>query len=294
VRTLAILLPPLLPLLLPGILGAPRQPDVEGPTGIFTRLGPPERGDWRTVFPEEGQTFLEYRDSDPTRGTALRTRIYLQPWLIRPADEPDLLAQAARVLTAAFGREVRVLPPHSLPARAWAPDGDRLRVAVLAAALRDGLPDDALFVLGITDRDLELGDLAFAWGWGSFRHRVGVMTTHGLRDTPDAAVRRRRLLGLALHECGHMLSMAHCVFYRCGMNGARTVLEADRRPLLLCPVCRAKLCWNLELDPVERERALARVLAEVGLDEDAAQARNSADATERERAEPANAPRRPE
>ena len=44
--------------------------------------------------------------------------------------------------------------------------------------------------------------------------------------------------------------MAHCVFYRCLMNGVRTLAETDRRPAVLCPVCRAKLCWSFKLDPI--------------------------------------------
>jgi archaemetzincin len=73
---------------------------------------------------------------------------------------------------------------------------------------------------------------------------------------------------LALHEAGHLLSLPHCTFYRCLMNGALTVEEADARPAVLCPVCRAKLCWNLGIDPLDRERSLARAFAAAGMTRD--------------------------
>jgi len=74
---------------------------------------------------------------------------------------------------------------------------------------------------------------------------------------------------LALHEAHHLLSLPHCTFYRCLMNGALTLKEADGRPAVLCPVCRAKVCWNLGVDPAARERAMADAFAAVGLPADA-------------------------
>jgi hypothetical protein len=55
--------------------------------------------------------------------------------------------------------------------------------------------------------------------------------------------------------------------------------EADRRPLLLCPVCRAKVCWNLDLAPEARYAALIPVLRRQGLAADARQAEAAAAVT---------------
>jgi hypothetical protein len=53
------------------------------------------------------------------------------------------------------------------------------------------------------------------------------------------------------------------------MNGALSLEEADARPASLCPVCRAKLCWNLGADPLARERALGEAFRAEGLEADA-------------------------
>ena len=150
----------------------------------------------------------------------------------------------------------------------------------MAARVVRRLPDDALFCLAVTDRDIFVGELAYTFGWGSFRFRVGVVSTHRLGAQPDAA-RRRRVLTLAAHEAGHMLSLPHCTFFGCLMNGARTLAEADRRPVLACPVCRAKLCWNLGLDPRARYDTLADAYDGAGLPAAARRARTAKGLTQK-------------
>jgi len=267
-------------LLLLVVLAAPKSPDVEAPGDFWRRLPAPRKGDWLAVFPEKGQTFAEYKRADPVRGSETRRRIYLQPWLTRPSTEPNLLSTIADLLGAWFGREVTILEPQPIPRRAYEPDRRQYRVTALAARLIATLPDDALFVLAVTDRELALGKLAYAFGWGSMEHRVGVMSTHRLDVGPDRELRRRRLVALAVHEASHMLSLPHCTFYRCLMNGARTPEESDRRPLLLCPVCRAKLCWNLEMEPLPRYRALISALDRTSFSGEARNAQRAMDVTE--------------
>ena len=246
-------------------------------TGLFRRLPAPEAGEWLWVFPEEGQTFAEYRESGPERATAERRTIYLAPFLTRPPRDPELLSRIATVLEASYGREVSLLPPSPLPPGAYA--RRQIQALALAPHLVRTMPPDALFVLAVTDRDLAIGNHPRAFGWGSLTHRVGVLSTARLEAEGDPPLFRRRLLMLALHESGHMLSLPHCTFYRCLMNGALTLVEADSRPAALCPVCRAKLCWNLAADPLARERALADAFRKTGLEADARAALTIAETT---------------
>jgi archaemetzincin len=257
------------------LLLAAREPDVPDPAGLFRRLPAPEAGEWLWVFPEEGQTFAEYRESEPQRATAERTTIYLAPFLTRPPRDPAMLARLGAVLKASFGRDVALLPPRPLPPGTYA--RRQLQALALAPHLVRAMPKDALFVIAVTDRDLAIGDHPRAFGWGSLAHRVGVLSTARLE--PEDPLFRRRLLTLALHESGHLLSLPHCTFYRCLMNGALTLAEADARPASLCPVCRAKLCWNLGADATARERALAEAFRAEGLEADARLAVTIAEAT---------------
>ena len=267
------------------VLAAPKRPDVPAPGGFWKRLPPvPGKEDWRADHPERGQTLREYKEAGPTRPTAKRTRIYLRPWLTRPPAQPGLLENIATLLKASFGREVVVLENGPLPARAYDPGRRQFAVMKLGARLVRTLPEDALFVLAVTDRDLHMGRFGYALGWGSFDLRVGVMSTLRVDVGAGAERRRRRVLSLALHEATHELSLPHCIFYFCLMNGARDRIATDKRPMQLCPVCRAKVCWNLGLDPLKRYAALEEACRKVGLPGEAARMRAAAEATQKQRA----------
>jgi archaemetzincin len=264
------------------LLAAPnKEPDVAVPPGIWKPLPPPQQGEWRWRFPEKGQTFAEYKAARPTRPTATRQTVYLQPFFTRPPTDAHELERIAALLEGFFARKVATLPPRSLPASAYARGRRQVDISRLVKAMVKTLPPDALFLLAITDRDLFAGRLRYTFGWGSFKLRVGVLSTNRLAASSgaDEKRRRRRLLTLAAHEASHMLSLPHCTFFSCLMNGARSLAEADARPELLCPVCRAKLCWNLGLDPLARYRGLGGAWARAGLADAARSAGAAATAT---------------
>jgi archaemetzincin len=261
------------------LLAAPREPDVAVPGGFWKPLPPPRPGEWRWRYPERGQTFAEYKDAQPVRPTPPRRTIYLQPFLTRPPRDARELEHVRGLLEAFFGLEVAVLGGRPLPPGVYVRRRRQVDVLRLAKALVRRLPDDAVFLLAVTDRDLFVGDLGYSYGWGSLRLRVGVVSSSRLAGEGDPTLRRRRLLTLAAHEAGHTLSLPHCTFFGCLMNGARTLGEADDRPELLCPVCRAKLCWNIGLEPLARYRALADAYARAGLGEAARRTRVVADLT---------------
>ncbi len=264
------------------LLAAPQvEPDVPVPPGVWKPLPAPQPGGWRWRFPEPAQTFREYKAARPTRPTAVRQAVYLQPFYTRPPPDPRDLERIATLLAGFFGHEVRTLPPRALPAGTYARGRKQVDVFRLAKALARALPADALFLLAITDRDLFAGRLRYTFGWGSFKLRVGVSSTSRLAAAggADEDLRRRRLLTLAAHESCHMLSLPHCTFFACLMNGARSLQEADARPALLCPVCRAKLCWNLGREPLPRYDALARAWVRAGVPDAARRVEAAAEAT---------------
>jgi len=274
VRVRPVLVPVAVALL--GALVPAAGPDVPADEDFWKPLGPPRRGTWRDVVREQPQTFAAYREARPTRPTSERTRLYVQPLLTRPPRDPLLLRRIETALAAFFGRPVTVRAPASIPARAWDRKARRIRLRKLLPRLIADLPADALFQVAVTDRELWLGGGNRAFGWASFRHRVGIMSTRRLGAEADPDRRRFRAVSLALHEAAHLLSIPHCLYYECLMNGARTMREADGRPLLLCPVCRAKLCWNLESAPESRYLALERAYRAVGLPAGAKRARAAA------------------
>ena len=58
-----------------------------------------------------------------------------------------------------------------------------------------------------------------------------------------------------------MAGIAHCIYFRCLMNGSSSLAESDRRPLHLCPIDLRKLQWLIGFDFAERYGRLQTVLA---------------------------------
>jgi archaemetzincin len=67
---------------------------------------------------------------------------------------------------------------------------------------------------------------------------------------------RKRCCRVIAHEIGHMAGIAHCIYFRCLMNGSSSLAESDRRPLHLCPIDLRKLQWLVGFDFAERYRRL--------------------------------------
>jgi len=63
-----------------------------------------------------------------------------------------------------------------------------------------------------------------------------------------------------------MFSLAHCIYFRCVMNGSNHLRESDSRPLALCPVCLHKLQYSIGFDVSERYRRLLEFYRNAGFD----------------------------
>jgi len=232
---------------------------------IWKKLPPAKPGEWRWRHDEKPQTVPQYRAADPKRPTGKRRVIYVLPAWTRPGIEEAAHKQTDALLTAYFGRPVRRLAARALPRKAYDAATRRYSIRALVPFLVRTLPEDALFMLALTDRDLRLPGSRYTYGWGSLKLRVGICSSWRLQDDRKPERRRRRHLGLVLHEATHMLSVPHCTERSCLMNGAMDFPEADRRPLLACWECRDKVCWNLTLRPRPRYDALAKAWTQARL-----------------------------
>lgn len=232
---------------------------------------PPGPEDWLSTRRERGQSLSAYRAAGPVRPDGAGRVLLLQP--LGPFSEAQAeVAEAVRAWIAAFtGLTVRRLPGLPLSV---VPDHARRRHPtwgmeqlhtrhLLEQLLRPRRPPEALALLAYTASDLYPDpDWNFVFGQASLGARVGVWSLYRAGD--PVADRRRcfaRAAATAVHEVGHVLSMAHCTAWECVMNGSNGRAEADARPPWLCPTCLAKLCWNLGIDPTARFRRL-RGLAE--------------------------------
>ncbi len=251
-------------------------------TALHTPLALPEPGEWLWQHDEPGQTFDEYRASDPVKPDARRQVLCIQPLGGFSETQQKILDRTAEYMHLYFGLPVKKLEPLSLdviPQKArrthpsWGMD-QILSTYVLDQVLIPRVPRDAMAVLALTPSDLWPGEgWNFVFGQASLKSRVGVWSIYrnGDPEGGDDAFRLclRRTLKTATHETGHMFSMLHCTAYECNMCGSNHRAESDRHPLWLCPVCLAKLTWATGVKPIPRYQRLAAFCKENGLTEEA-------------------------
>jgi archaemetzincin len=229
----------------------------------FTRLPEPEPGDWLYAFREAGQTLDEYARGAVNRRTPTRQTLHLQPFSDLRRDQQRVLEPLREHTALFFDTKVKVLPARQ-PEAGWLNARRRQSNAdVIVERLARQVPADSLGLFGLMGGDLYGLDLNYVFGEALLERRAGVYSLHRYGGEPTMLLLRS--LKLSAHELGHMFGVQHCVFYRCVMNGCNSLSEMDRSPLHLCPVCLAKLQWNLRFDVAKRYRQLALFYRRQGL-----------------------------
>jgi archaemetzincin len=250
-------------------------------------IPPPRRGDWLYVYDEPGQTFEEYRKSDPVLPTSGRTTLYIQPLGDFEPEHSAVIEASADMLRRFYGVPVRVLDQlNSKVVPRWARrvnpnSGDeQVLTRFVLNLLARNKPADAVAVLALTTSDLWPGKgWNFLFGQASFGEGVGVWSLHRMGN-PELEPKTflRRTLKIAVHETGHMFDIWHCTRFHCGMNGCNHQKEADSQPVWFCPEEEMKIWWAFGVEPAKRYRQLAEFSETYGLKQEAAFWRLSAQA----------------
>lgn len=246
------------------------------------RLTPRNANGWFGVFAEPIQSFEKYQSQNPTRPTPARRVLVLQP-LGESPEERELLEPLRAYCSAFFQIPARVAAPLSLapgriPSRpsGYFPGRQQFNAsALLKNELEPRLPPDAAAFLGITMEDLWADNLSFVFGLGSWHERVGVYSMSRYfprkRKGKLSPLERKRALRRAMqvlnHETGHMLGLWHCTLYKCSMNGANSLADADQTPLEFCPLCEQKIAWNIGFNPSRRAAQLRAFYRKYGLED---------------------------
>lgn len=238
--------------------------------------------DWLAVHAEPGQTYDQFLKSHPNFPDHTRNTIYLQPLEEFPADAPSLHKLKA-FTEAFFSMAVQVLPvlPQGLDKITSRLNSSTHQIQLLTQdilrLLQKRLPANAYCLLGVTLRDLyPEPSWNFVFGEASLDERVGIYSFARYdprfegKDVPDRAqIMLRRSCRVLAHETGHMFGMAHCIYFRCAMNGSNNLPEDDSQPLHVCPVDLRKLYQSIKLDPVARYAHLRDFCREVGFRDEA-------------------------
>lgn len=244
---------------------------------FFKPMGKPAAYDWLASHNEPGQTFDEYLDSDPTKPTKERQKIYVLPLGTFNAKQQKVIAVIAGYLEAFYD-----LPVQQMPSRPLAVAYPNIRQNkltktrqiktdyILDNVLKPILPADAAALIAFTTDDLYPDEtMNYVFGQASLENRVGVWSLERLDDNTDERGFLLRTLKIAAHETGHMFSMKHCTKYECLMSGTNHLGETDSRPIDACPECMAKICWFSDIDPTARYERLAEFCRKNGLNKEA-------------------------
>lgn len=185
-----------------------------------------------------------------------------------------LLALMRRFVEIAYDGSCKVMEPLELPFSAYDARRRQYRASELLSFLQDCAPTGALKIVGVTEKDIYTRQMNFIFGLADVRGRCCVVSTCRLRESfwgePEKEdVLRRRTLKILYHELGHTFGMQHCGKIQCAMCYHNSVPELDASYVWFCKSCTRELEKRVGRFPEDREKKLAKLLTEIGLDRDA-------------------------
>jgi archaemetzincin len=245
----------------------------------FEPIPSPRPGDWLAEHHEDGQTFDEFVQSDRNSPDEIHNVIYLQPIGQFRQDQSPSLDLLREYATAYFLMDVDILPTIdirrldlTIRLNPYSQNRQLLTEDILRN-LRSNLLGNAFCVLAVTMEDLYPDPRwNFVFGQASLRDRVGVFSFARYdpvfygepRGSQYQQLLLRRSAKVLVHETAHMYSLAHCIYFKCVMNGSNHLQESDSRPLSLCPVCLRKLQSSIQFDLAARYHRLKQFYRNIG------------------------------
>lgn len=240
----------------------------------------PLAGEWLDVYDEPGQTLKQYQKIQPITKADTRYKLYIQPLGSFSPTEKAIVIITADYLSKFYNLPVEIL--DSLSTNLIPDSLHRIRTDyhqlnakyILYNVLKPRLPEDAVAYIAFSNLDLyPKPERNFVFGLGSLKNRVGVysLARFGNPDESQESYKTclLRTLKVASHELGHMFSIKHCIEYDCLMNGSNDLIESDSNPFHLCPIDLVKICWNMEIDEIDRFQQLANFWKQNGFPENA-------------------------
>ena len=246
---------------------------------FFKPMGEPEPGEWLASFKEEGQTFEQYINGNPTLPTEKRGIIYIQPIGKFNNEQRKIIKLTAEYMENFFNLRVKMLEekkfdePLSMANHRIHPQWKTKQIRtgyILDNILTPNLPEDAAAMIAFTGEDLYPDEtMNFVFGQANLQNRTGVWSLYWLNYQADFETFLKRTLKIAVHETGHMFSIYHCTKYECVMSGSNHLDETDKYPIDACPECMAKVCWLSKSEPQIRYKNLGEFCRKNGLKEEA-------------------------
>ncbi|MBI2355451.1 MAG: archaemetzincin family Zn-dependent metalloprotease [Deltaproteobacteria bacterium] len=158
----------------------------------------------------------------------------------------EVAVELAAALAEVFNCRVERGERLTLPARALNHARGQYLSSAILAVLQQNKPGNVSHVLGVTDCDLYLPPLNFAFGEADHKGGVAVISVTRLREEfyghpGNDQLFRRRIITEGVHEVGHVLGLEHCPDPHCVMHFSNTLADTDRKGTDFCANCRKEL-----------------------------------------------------
>ncbi len=138
---------------------------------------------------------------------------------------------------------VRTLPALPVPPESFEARRNQYYSTRILKEMLGEVPQDALKLLGVTDKDLCIPILTYVFGEAQVGGTAAVVSLARLRQehyglTPDRPLLLERLRKESLHELGHTFGLVHCPLRECVMYLSNTVVDVDTRGRDFCMGCQ--------------------------------------------------------
>ncbi len=252
-------------------------------SSLFEPVPAPQPGDWLDVHDEPGQTLDEFKKEGWNEPDATRNRIYLQPLEAFKEGSSPSLSILKELIHVYFQLEVIILPPLVSGKQSFTTrinthtKKKQILSGDILAFLKNNIPHDAFCVLGVTMQDLYPDDSwNFVFGYASYEDRTGVFSFARFdpafygekQDELYEHILLKRSTKILVHEIGHTFGLAHCIYYKCIMNGSNHLDESDAQPLHMCPVDIGKLKFSIGFDESDRYQQLEKIYKKRGFEKE--------------------------
>lgn len=144
---------------------------------------------------------------------------------------------------------VRILPSIPVPPESFEARRNQYYSTKILKEMLGEVPQDALKLLGVTDRDLCIPILTYVFGEAQVGGMAAVVSLARLRQEhyglmPDRPLLQERLCKESLHELGHTFGLVHCPLRECVMYLSNTVVDVDTRGRDFCRGCQTVVASN--------------------------------------------------
>lgn len=217
-------------------------------------------GDWLSIHHEENQTLPKYMYSQPIRKKNVTDKIYILPIGTFNSQEKYIIKVAIEFVQLFYQTETILLDPYkpeipdSFVRFGYELEQNQYKTTYFHNLLKKKFPEDVFIFMGITNLDLFTNENNnYVFGQATLYSRVGITSLKRLNINPeDTVLSLKRVCKTLCHELGHTLTIQHCIYASCMMNGSNHISEADRRPCRMCSQCTSKLVYNLKFDQKKR------------------------------------------